>query len=273
MKRAGMLWLAGLIALGAWIWQRDLAWWPQASDTLPILAALPLFVWLGAPWRLCAAARPTSWGSLLGGGVLLAAGAVSDLTLLLALGWTLLLWAWLRPKLDPARLGAVRRLMVLPVLAFPWVACDGQALGWWFRLSAAATAGRMFSAVGLDVGRSGTNLLVQGTPIAVAPACAGLGTLQAMLMAGCALAFIYFGRGGGPRYWLSLPALLAMSWLANTLRVIVIAMAAVSFGPVFARGTFHGLGGLAVLVAMFGVCCAAFGLLRRLAPASARDSA
>jgi exosortase/archaeosortase family protein len=272
MKRGNLLWLSGLIALGAWIWLRDLSWLAQASDTLPILAALPLFVWLGSPWRLREPLPAARGGSLVAAGVLLAAGALGDLTLLMALGWTLLLWIWLSAQIDPARLGAVRRLM-LPPLAFPWIANEGQPLAWWFRLSAAATAQSVFSAAGLHVTRTGTNLLVQGTPIAVAPACAGLGTLQAMLMAGCALAFIYFGRDGGPRYWLSLPALLVMSWLANTVRVIAITVVAVSFGPNFAAGTFHALGGLVVVLAMFGVCCAAFTLLRRLSAASSGNAA
>jgi exosortase/archaeosortase family protein len=268
MTRRDIFWLSGLAALGAWIWVRDLAWWPEASDTLPILAALPLFAWLGAPWHWSKIQQPTSRLSVLSGGVLLLAGTLGDLTLLLALGWTLLLWAWLQPKVEASQLGSLSRLMVLPVLAFPWIASEGQTLGWWFRLSAAATAETIFAGIGLSVARAGTNFVVQGAPIAVAPACAGLGTLQAMLLAGCALAFIYFGRDGGPRYWLSLPALVLMSWLTNTLRVMVIAVVAVSFGPAFAAGTFHQLEGLGVILTMFCLCVSAFTLLRHLSAAS-----
>jgi exosortase/archaeosortase family protein len=94
-----------------------------------------------------------------------------------------------------------------------------------------------------------------------------------MLLAGCALAFIYFGRDGASRYWLSLPALVLMSWLANTLRVMVIAAAAVTFGPSFAAGTFHQLGGLTVLLTMFCLCGGAFTLLRQLPAASAAHPA
>jgi exosortase/archaeosortase family protein len=264
MKGRDLLWLAGLGCLAAWIWLRDPVWQAQAADTLPILAALPLFAWLGAPWRLAINARPPSAWSLLSGGVLLLAGALGNLTLFMAFGWTLLLWAWLQPRLDPARAGPVRRLLVLPVMAFPWIAGDADVLGWWFRLSAASTAESIFAGLGLSVTRIGTNLVVQGAPIAVAPACAGLGTLQAMLLAGCALAYIYFGREGGLRYWLSLPALVVVSWLANTLRVLTIAAAALSFGPAFAAGKFHQVGGLAVILTMFCLCVGVFTLLRRL---------
>jgi exosortase/archaeosortase family protein len=268
MKGSDLLWVSGLGGLAAWIWLRDPVWQAQAADTLPILAALPLFAWLGAPWHLVKSARPLSPGILLGGGVLLLAGALGNLTLLMALGWTLLLWAWLQPRIDPARAGPVRRLLVLPAMAFPWIAGDADVLGWWFRLSAAGTAETMFAGLGLSVARTGTNLVVQGAPIAVAPACSGLGTLQAMLLAGCALAYIYFGRDGGLKYWLSLPALVVVSWLANTLRVLAIAAAALSFGPAFAAGEFHRWGGMAVLCTMFGLCWCAFTLLRRLPTAA-----
>ena len=263
MRGSDVLWLSGLGGLAAWIWLRDPAWQTQAADTLPILAALPLFAWLGAPWRLARNAGPPSPRLLLSGAVLLLVGALGNLTLPMAMGWTLLLWAWLQPKIEPARAGPVRRLLVLPVMAFPWIAGDADVLGWWFRLSAAWTAENIFAGLGLSVARTGTNLIVQGAPIAVAPGCAGLGTLQAMLLAGCALASIYFGREGGLRYWLSLPALVLVSWLANTLRVLAIAAAALSFGPAFAAGRFHEWGGLAVLCTMFGLSWGAFTLLRR----------
>ena len=63
-------------------------------------------------------------------------------------------------------------------------------------------------------------------------------------------------------------ALLAMSWLANTLRVIAIVVAAVSYGSEFAMGAFHQVGGWLVLAAMFALCCGTFALLRRLPFAS-----
>lgn len=257
-------WLAALSALGAFVWLRDASALKAASDTLPILAALPLFVWLGAPWRFVPATEKISLARISIGGVFLAAGVLGDLTVALALGWTLLLWAWLRSRIAPEQHAVARRLLVLPLLAFPWIIHEGQPLAWWFRLSASASAQALFSATGLSVTREGTNLLVQGTPIAVAPACAGLDTLQAMLIAGCAPAFFCFGERGGAKYWLSLPALLAMSWLANTARVIVICVAAVSFGSEFAMGKFHDIGGWLVLLMMFGLCCGAFSLVRQL---------
>lgn len=263
MKGRDLLWPSGLLALGAWIWLRDLGWWSEAADTLPVLAALPLFAWLGDPWRWTGR-EPVSRGRLLGGGALLLLGSLGDLTLLLAAGWTTILWAWLRSRIAPETRPAVRRLLILPLLAFPWIAYEGQALGWWFRLSAAATAQTVFATLGLNVVRAGTELVVQGNPVSVAPACAGLGTLQAMLIAGCVPAYFYLGERGGGKYWVGLFALLAISWLANTLRVIAIVVAAVSFGSEFAMGTFHQFGGWLVLVSVFAMCCGCFALLQRV---------
>ncbi len=264
MKPRDLPWPAGLAALAAWIWLRDLAWWTEASDTLPVLAALPLFVWLAGPWRFAPAPGKISLPLLFTGGIVLMAGALADLTLLMALGWTTLLWTWLRTRIVPASWPTVRRLLVLPALAFPWIAFEGQTLGWWYRLSAAATAQGVFSGLGLNVARAGTDLIVQGNPIAVAPACAGLGTLQAMLIAGVVPAYLYFGARGGAKYWTGLFALLVMSWLANTIRVLTVVVAVVSFGSKFAMGTFHQADGWLVVFTMFLLCCGAFTLLQRL---------
>lgn len=266
MKPRDYCWLAAIAALGAFIWLRDTSWSSDAGDALPILAALPLFAWLGAPWKFVNAPCKISFNDLATVCISLIAGALADLSVLLAIGWTLLLWSWLRSRLAAAQCAIVRRLLILPILAFPWIAREGQPLGWWFRLSAAVSAQALFSGIGFNVAREGTNLLVQGAPVAVAPACAGLGTLQAMLIAGCVPAFFSFGEKGGVKYWTSLFVLLVMSWLANTLRIITIAAAAVSFGSDFAMGPFHDAGGLFVLFAMFCLCCAAFSFARKFAP-------
>ena len=271
MKPRDLLWPAGLAALAAWIWLRDLGRWTEAADTLPVLAALPMFVWLAAPWKftpITGKLSPVSSGASL---VLLLAGSLGDLTLLLSAGWTTLLWTWLGPRLDPATRPAVRRLLVLPVLAFPWIAYEGQALGWWFRLSAAATAQAVFCGLGLQVARAGTDLVVQGCPVAVAPACAGLGTLQAMLIAGCVPAYLYFGERGGVKYWVALVSLLGVSWAANTIRVMSVVVAAVTRGPEFAMGAFHQFGGLLVIFATFCLCCGVFSFLQRLRTAPTRS--
>jgi exosortase len=266
MKRTDPLWLVALMAAAAWIWLRDRTWLESAGEVLPVLAALPLFVWLGAPWKWKDADpvpgpdRSPRWVLALGVGFALA-GVALDVAVLLAAAWTAFLWGWLSTRLEPRCRARARRLLLLPLLAFPWLALDGAALGWWFRLSGAWTAEQLFGLAGLSVTRAGTHLLVQGLPISVDASCAGLKVLQALLIAGTAVAFLQIGDR--PGYWWSLPALGALAWLANTLRVLVLSAAALTVSPEFAQGWFHAWGGWFVLMLMFVLSAAAFSLWRR----------
>lgn len=263
MRGRDWLWAAGLAALAVFIWLRDRSWIASPPEVLPILAALPLFAWLAAPWRWQAAPAPLNPGLFLPAAILFAAGVAANLTFLLALAWTSALWAGLRRRLPPADHGRVRRLLALPVMAFPWVTLDAAALGWWFRLSGAWAAEQLFAGIGFQVAREGTQLCVQGLTVTVDASCSGLQTLQAMLIAGTAAAHLLLGRTRS--YWWSLPCLLGMAWLANTLRVAVLSATALSFGPEFAAGWFHDWGGWLVLVLMFGLCWGLFAWWQRLA--------
>jgi exosortase/archaeosortase family protein len=253
MNRRDGAFVAMLLLLAGFVWVRDRSWMSSAADALPIVCALPLFVWLAGPWRFRSRPTPLSPGWLMGSGLVFLSGIVADATLLLALGWTSLLWAWLSVRLAPSRLPAVKRLMILPVLAFPWLVLDGQAVGWWFRISGAWVAGGLFSLAGLDVVRDGTRLLVEGLPVDVSAACAGLNTLQAMLIAGTSAAYLFLGNHSG--YWPNILLLALFSWMANTFRIIAICLAALTVSPAFAAGLFHRWGGWLVLFVMFGLCC------------------
>lgn len=268
MKTQDRLWLAGLAALAGLIWLRDRSWFSAAEEVLPILAALPLFAYLAAPWRWRAGDFAWHAPTLALGGVVLVLGLALNVTLFLALAWVAALWAWLRERLAPEQLPAARRLLVLPLMAFPWVTLDGATLGWWFRLSAAWVTEGLYHAIGFTVTREGTQLLVQGLPVAVDASCSGLKVLQAMLIAGTVIAFLQLGRTRS--YWWSLPCLILMAWLANTLRVLLLTATALSYGIEFAAGWFHTWGGWLVLVVMFSLCWTVFALWRRVAegPAS-----
>ena len=263
MKTKDWLWLGGLATLAAWIWLRDRSWLSSAEEVLPILGALPLFAWLGAPWRFRPAPFSLYRPTLAAAGLGLVVGIATNLTLPLALAWTAALWSWLRPRLATDLTARASRLLVLPLMAFPWVTLDGATLGWWFRLSAAWAAEGVFHLIGFNVSREGTHLLVQGLPVSVDASCSGLKVLQAMLIAGTVIAFLQLGRTRS--YWWSLPCLIVMAWVANTLRVITLSATALSFGSEFAAGWFHAWGGWFVLVLMFALCWTAFGLWRRMA--------
>jgi exosortase/archaeosortase family protein len=255
MKNGDRAWFATLAVLAGYVWLRDRTWWGTAEDVLPILTALPLFVWLGHPWRL-RSDQPFQLGTihLVVAAGLLVVGAVFDLCLPGAAAWCLALWAWASRRCESADLHRIRRLLPLALLAFPWVTLDLQPVGWWFRLSSAITVANLFSALDFSVTRTGVELLVQGLPISVDAACSGLKALQSLLIAGAVLTFVM--KGTHRSYWINLLLLFPLAWISNTCRILAICIAAMTWGSNFAMGAFHAWGGLAVLVFMFGLCWA-----------------
>ena len=87
MKTLPLLNLVALAVLGVFIWMRDISWIVDASDTLPVLAAFPLFAWLTMPWKWQASPGKMRTGSMVAGLGLCLAGIAVDSTLLLAIGW------------------------------------------------------------------------------------------------------------------------------------------------------------------------------------------
>lgn len=252
--------IALLFLLACLIWIRDLAWLSSVENTLPIIVAIPLFFWLGRPWSFVPRADFAFSGALAISVLGFVLGVVTGYTLCFAIGWTLLLWSWLSMRIKRESLASVKPLMVLPLMAFPWIALDGDMLGWWFRLSGAWTTAHFFSLMGFDVIRQGTQLIVEGLPIDVSAPCAGLNVLQSMLIVGSVIAYIQLG--GRPAYWWNLPLLVILAWVANTVRILIICLAALTLSPGFAMGMFHTLGGWLVLLLMFFLCMSLFSLQR-----------
>jgi exosortase len=261
-KDRGLLALLALLAL--FIWTRDLRWVSSAADSLPIVLALPLFVWLVAPWRW----RERAWQiearfvAASAAGFLI--GAALNLTWILAAAWCALLWGWLRERLSEPTRGRAFLLIPLPFLALPWVSLDGEVLGMAFRLSGAWVTENVFSTIGFNVVREGTLLSIQGAPISVEAACAGLNTLQSMLIAGVSLVFVV--NGSSRFHWYNIALLIPLAWLANTVRIVILSGAAVSVSSEFATGTFHDLSGWLVIVTMFLICWGVMALEKRWIP-------
>ncbi len=247
-----------LILLALFIWFRDTSWISTADDTLPILVAIPLFIWIATPWKFREEPQPLSVNLIAFSVLLFLIGIGINFTFALALGWTVLLWAWLKSRVDPEMLPSLKKLLILPIMAFPWIALDAVAVGWWFRLSGAWTAVEFFSLFNLEVSREGTLMVVSGVPISVEVACAGLNTLQSMMIAGSIVDYLLLGSSA--LYWWNLPLLVAISWFANTVRIIGISLAALYINPEFAMGKFHVIGGWAILMVMFGICWFIFSL-------------
>lgn len=252
------LFLPLLFLYALFIWLRDTAWISSSDDTLPILVALPLFVWLGYPWHFNERSPQISLRILVSATLLFLTGILFNFTLLLTFSWMLILWGWLSERLTEEMVPRLKKLMVFPLLAFPWIALDADRIGWWFRLTGASATAHFFKLLHFDVQQEGTTLVVNGLPISVEVACAGLNTLQSMMIAGTAVAFIFLGNSN--RYWFNLPLLIVTSWVANTGRIILISAAALFISPTFAMGNFHVLGGWVVILMMFSLCWLIFSL-------------
>lgn len=248
-----------LVLLAAWIWLRDSRWLDVASDTLPILAAIPIFIWLRAPWRTRDGAFHLAPRPLIAAAILFPLGMAADSTLLLAAGWTALLWSWISCRFTELPGQATRKLLVLPLLAFPWVATDFERLGWWFRLSGAGAAEHLLRAGGFEVLRRGTYLTIDGFAVSVEPACSGLNGLQAMLVAGTMLAYLQLRHTR--LFWWNLPLLVVAAWTANLGRLVFASGVGASLeADVAARwvGPLHSVAGWFALCAMFGLCWTIF---------------
>ena len=102
MKPRDYAWWAALLGLALFIWLRDRSWMGTSEDTVPLLIALPLAWWLGRPWNLRESADFVHLPFVVSAAFCLVLGSLLNITLLLALGWTVALWAWLRPRLDGA---------------------------------------------------------------------------------------------------------------------------------------------------------------------------
>jgi len=260
MTRKDHITIGWLVVLAAFIWLRDTSWISTSDDTLPILISIPMFFWMLWPISFRKKSESLSPFHLIAAALCFIAGTVTDLTFLLGLGWTLLLWSWLIKRMAPEHISEAKKLLILPLMAFPWIALDAEPVGWWFRLSGAWITANFFEIIGLQVVHEGTQLYINSMPISVEPACSGLHTLQSMLIAGSLVAFIQIGDS--PRYWWSLPLLILISWIANTIRIIAICTAAIVISKDFAMGPFHDIGGWAILFVMFLLCWFIFSLLQ-----------
>ncbi|GAB5558388.1 MAG: hypothetical protein SynsKO_00350 [Synoicihabitans sp.] len=249
--------VVGFVLVGGWIWLRH-PLGDAAGDLLPALAAFPLYIWLSRPWRWREKSGALSMPAVGVAVGFIFLGLAIDHTLLLALGWVLAWRAWLSTQLTTHAAAVSWKPMVLLVMGFPWLALEGQQIGWWFRYSGAWAAENWFALLGLTVERDGTFLTVQGLPLAVDAACSGLHALQSMLVAGTVMAWLVLP---GRRFWVGVVMLPLLAWSANVLRILTLGVVGLSFGTEAAMGWFHDWGGWGVLMLMFVLCSTAFRLL------------
>lgn len=240
----------GLLILLLLIWTRPYLRIVPWGDSIPLLMGLVFAYFLGRPWVSRGSADEVHVGKIAIGVCLLSVGFIGQSLTLLAIGWSLLLLSWILVYIEEPKPGVPWLLLVL--LSFPWIAVDLGALGWWFRLSGAQVTEVFFGTLGFSIIREGTWINIQGMPVSVEPACAGMNLLPALLLAGTAVGLMVLGASR--RFWCFFVLLPLLAWLANTLRILVITGVALTWGSPFASGFFHTWGALLVLASMFVGC-------------------
>lgn len=250
-----------LLISAIFIWSKDFSLIDSYEDSLPILISLPLFYWLGIPWEFrkstIAPTKTAFYLSVIN--LLLGVGLHS--TFFYSIAWSSFFWMWLQARLTVESLVKLKPGFPLLVLAFPWLLLDGEIIGWWFRITGSWITEQIFSSAGFEVVRQGTFLLINNQPFSVDSACSGINTLQSLLIAG-----VYLGASILKQQFRIIwgaPFLFFMAWLANTIRISIITLAALILGPEFAMGAFHEVGGLIVLGLMFILCWCCFCFIHR----------
>lgn len=254
MIQSNRFYLLLIVVFAFFIWIRDLSWVSFLGDVLPILSAFPLFYWLGKPWNLQKNEATFPSNQVITPCItLLLFGIAANLTAFLALSWVVLFWGWLSPQLEKNRKDVIFKLLPLLFLGFPWIALDATTIGWWFRFSGAAVTAFLFDSMGYEVIHMGTALNISGLTLSVEAACAGMNTLQSLLIAGTIAAHVLLGKSS--RYWWAFPLLFVVAWVSNTIRIIVLTTVALFVSPTFALGAFHTWGGWMIIILMFVLTC------------------
>ncbi len=264
MKLVDALILTVLTILAALIWVVDRSWLSMAGDVLPVMVGLSLAIWMGWPWQLSKSPAPPRRWMIVAGVLLMSLGSGLEVGMVtcMSIGWCLLFYAWLCMHLESHSLATAWRLLPMVLMSFPWVSIDlQQPVGWWFQLSGAAVASGFFQMIAVDVSRQGVHMVVGGQPWIIDASCAGMHTLQTMMIGGTAAAFLVLGKS--VRYWWSIPLLLLFSWLANTLRIIFLVGVGLAFGREAAAGWFHNYGGFLVVFLTFLLSWGCFRLIKR----------
>ncbi|MEI6175602.1 MAG: archaeosortase/exosortase family protein [Verrucomicrobiota bacterium] len=242
---------AGLVLGAGLVWTRDMSWIDKSADMLPLAAGFQLAAWLGGPWQMSEDSQsdhPSLAWPILAGLVFAVAWILPSLTLL-ALSWTALAAYWMRRWCQPQT--NIIGLLLILALSFPWMVIEWPQIGWWFRLSAAASVEGFFNLLQMPVERHGTELLVLGESIHIEPACAGWNMLQLTLLAGAAIGVHDISKR--PRFLIFLLLLPALAWLANFLRILLLSALSLTFGLATAEGVWHGMTGLLVIAVVLGM--------------------
>ncbi len=245
------------ILTAIWIWVRDFRWLEESVDTIAILCVFPLTFYLGKPFKINEISHLNIDITTLFGTIVFLVGILFNITLFMALGWTLAFYSFIS-IIASSEIISLKRLILLPLMGFPWVTLDLNIVGWFYRLTGAWSAAKIFNIVGLNVEQRGTFLEIEGLTVSVEAACSGMNLMQSLLIGGVSLAIIYLRKS--KHFWSSICLLPAIVWISNTIRIIFITVIGLIYGVETAGGIFHTIGGMVVVFTMFLICILMFRL-------------
>lgn len=257
---AGLIALLGILAA----WSADAGGWPAAGAMPGLLIVPALLIWLASPWHWRSEPKPMAISWLLLAMISIGVGLGLGLATPAAAGAALAVAAVIRSYSAASTRRRALALAPWLILATPLFTSDFAIVGWWFRLTGAAAAGGLLDHAGIPTSVAGTVISLPDDDLVVAPACSGLGTLHILLVAGLVAAT----RPGQapPRWFVLVPLVVVLAWVANVLRIAALGAIATGMGADAARGAMHDFGGLGVILGAAILALAVRGALQDRQP-------
>jgi exosortase B len=131
------------------------------------------------------------------------------------------------------------------------------------KIGVSAMAAQILSAVGYPIGRSGVVLTIGQYQLLVTEACAGLQTMFTLEAMGLLYASL-INHESPARNALLAVLVVPIAFLANVVRVIVLALITFHFGDAAGQGFLHGFSGIVLFLVALAMVIATDGLLGRL---------
>ncbi len=237
-----VLYMPTVYRLASGVWQSE----DQAHGPL-ILAVVLWLAWSGRDaFTLPAHPRPLAgWLLLLPGLVLYAVGRSQDVLILEigsampVLGGSVLAlcgWATLRRLWFPL-------LFIVFLIPLPGFLVD--AITGPLKQNASALAAQVLFVAGYPIARAGVVLHLGPYQLLVADACSGMHSIYSLAAVG--LFYLYLmGYKNRLRLGLLVLAIVPIAFLANTLRVVTLALITFHMGDAAAQGYLHGLAGVSL---------------------------
>ncbi len=136
-----------------------------------------------------------------------------------------------------------------------------DSVGQWLKIAVSTTTVDVLALLGYPVAQTGVIIQIDQYQLLVADACAGMRTLLMLEMLG--ILYLYMIRYPSVLRNVVLPLLIVpISFAANVIRVLLLALVTYYFGDTVGQGYLHELAGVTLFATGIGLMIAADGALR-----------